>query len=221
MIENSEKIRELKEAMRAERDIRIRNRMMAVMGVLKGHSTKTASDFADVDQRSAAVGCQVQRVRHRWTPGRSREGQGFTRKVRSDQEAGRQACRQEHTHPEKAAELDTGEAVHPVQPVQRAQDPATPRVLVQEVGHPVRLGCRRRHCKAVAGRRRRYNIGCKKARADDRGAGRVHISQGRDRRTEAVVARREFRDCQPARQEGPDRRVRRACGGRNETDAAV
>ena len=54
MIENS-KIRELKEAMRAERDIRIRNRMMAVMGVLKGHSTKTASDFADVDQRTVQL----------------------------------------------------------------------------------------------------------------------------------------------------------------------
>ena len=31
MIKNSKKIRELKEAMRAERDIRIRNRMMAVL----------------------------------------------------------------------------------------------------------------------------------------------------------------------------------------------
>ncbi|MDE0526168.1 MAG: hypothetical protein OXI27_06190 [Thaumarchaeota archaeon] len=51
MIENSRKIRELKEAMRAERDIRIRNMMMAVMGVLKGHSTRTASDFADMDRR--------------------------------------------------------------------------------------------------------------------------------------------------------------------------
>ena len=43
--ENSKKIRELTEAMHAERDIRIRNRMMAVLGVLKGHSTKIASDF--------------------------------------------------------------------------------------------------------------------------------------------------------------------------------
>ena len=55
MIENSKKIRELKEAMRAERDIRIRNRMMAVLGVLKGHSTRTASDFADVDQRTVQL----------------------------------------------------------------------------------------------------------------------------------------------------------------------
>ena len=38
-----------------ERDIRIRNRMMAVLGVLKGRSTKIASDFADVDQRTAQL----------------------------------------------------------------------------------------------------------------------------------------------------------------------
>ena len=55
MIENSRKIRELKEAVRAERNIRIRNRMMAVMGVLKGHSTRIASDFADVDQRTVQL----------------------------------------------------------------------------------------------------------------------------------------------------------------------
>ena len=52
MDENSRKIRELVEAMRAERDIQIRNRMMVVLGVLKGHSTRIASDFADVDQRT-------------------------------------------------------------------------------------------------------------------------------------------------------------------------
>ena len=55
MDENSKKIRELTEAMHAERDIRIRNRMMAVLGVLKGYSTKIASDFADVDQRTVQL----------------------------------------------------------------------------------------------------------------------------------------------------------------------
>ena len=55
MNENSKKIRELTEAMHAERDIRIRNRMMAVLGVLKAHSTKIASDFADVDQRTVQL----------------------------------------------------------------------------------------------------------------------------------------------------------------------
>ena len=55
MDENSKKIRELTEAMHAERDIRIRNRMMAVLGVLKGHSTRIASDFADVDQRTVQL----------------------------------------------------------------------------------------------------------------------------------------------------------------------
>ena len=55
MDENSKKIRELAEAIRAERDIRIRSRMMAVLGVLKGHSTRIASDFADVDQRTVQL----------------------------------------------------------------------------------------------------------------------------------------------------------------------
>ena len=55
MDENSKKIRELTEAMHAERDIRIRNRMMAVLGVLKGHSTGIASDFADVDRRTVQL----------------------------------------------------------------------------------------------------------------------------------------------------------------------
>ena len=49
------KIRELTEAMHAENDARIRNRIMAVRGVLKGHTTKTASDFADVDQRTVQL----------------------------------------------------------------------------------------------------------------------------------------------------------------------
>ena len=41
--------------MSAERDIRIRNRMMAVLWVLKGYSTKIASDFTDVDQRTVQL----------------------------------------------------------------------------------------------------------------------------------------------------------------------
>ena len=46
------KIRELKEAMRAERDIKTRNRMMAVRGVLKGHTTHDIADIMDVNQRT-------------------------------------------------------------------------------------------------------------------------------------------------------------------------
>ena len=38
-----------------QRDIRIRNRMMAVLGALKSHSTRIASDFADVDQRTVQL----------------------------------------------------------------------------------------------------------------------------------------------------------------------
>ena len=41
--------------MHAERDTRIRSRMMVVLGVLKGHSTRIASDFADVDRRTVQL----------------------------------------------------------------------------------------------------------------------------------------------------------------------
>ena len=167
------------------------------------------------------MGGAVRRGRHRWPPGRSRKGKASTRGVRADQETGRQACRQEHAHPQKASELDTRETERQVQPVQRAQDPAPPRVLVQEVCYHVCLGSRRRRGKAVAGRRRRHDIVGKKARIRSRGAGRVHISQNGDERKEAVVARRGTRGRNQARQEGQDRRVRRACRGRNPADAAV
>ena len=43
MDETDKKIRELTEAMHAERDIRIRNRMMAVRGILAGYPTKDAA----------------------------------------------------------------------------------------------------------------------------------------------------------------------------------
>ena len=55
MDETDKKIRELTEAMHAERDIRIRNRMMAVLGVFKGHPTGIASDFADVDRQTVQL----------------------------------------------------------------------------------------------------------------------------------------------------------------------
>ena len=74
--------------------------------------------------------------------------------------------------------------------MQRAQDPAPPRVPVQEVCYHVCLGSRLRCGKAVAGRLRRHAIVGKKARIRSRGAGRVHIHQDWDKRKEAVVARR-------------------------------
>ena len=100
MDETGKKIRDLTEAMRAEQDARIRNRMMAVRGILE---TKDAALRRRGPAHGPAVGGAVRRGRHRWPPGRSR-----TRGVRADQETGRQACRQEHAHPEKAAKLDTG-----------------------------------------------------------------------------------------------------------------
>ena len=108
MDETDKKIRELTEAMRAEQDARIRNRMMAVRGILAGYPTKDAAYFADVDRRTIQL--WVARFDEggigglRDAPGR---GKASTRGVRVDQETGRQACRQEHAHPEKAAKLDT------------------------------------------------------------------------------------------------------------------
>ena len=106
MDENSRKMRELAEAMRAEQDARIRNRMMAVRGIPhKGRGVFRRRGPA----HGPAVGGAVRRGRHRWPPGRSRKGKASTRGVRADQETGRQACRQEHAHPEKAVKLDTRE----------------------------------------------------------------------------------------------------------------
>ena len=54
-MDKNDKMRKLKEAMRTETDVRTRSRMMAVLGVLRGHSTGTASDFADVDRRTVQL----------------------------------------------------------------------------------------------------------------------------------------------------------------------
>ena len=115
--------------MHAERDIRIRNRMMAVLGILKCYSTRIASDFADVDRRTVQL--WVARFDEDGIDGlRDAPGRGRTSRTRYGltQETGRQACRQEHAHPQKAAKLDTRETRCQVQSVQRAQDPALPRV---------------------------------------------------------------------------------------------
>ena len=90
---------EATESMHAEKDIRIRNRMMAVLGVLKGHLTGTASDFADVDQRTVQL--WVARFNEGGTSGLgcSRKGQGFTRRIRANQEACRQARGQKRASP--------------------------------------------------------------------------------------------------------------------------
>ena len=78
MDETDKKIRELTEAMRAEQDARIRNRMMAVRGILAGYPTKDAAYFADVDRRTVQL--WVARFDEGGIcglPGRSRQGQGF------------------------------------------------------------------------------------------------------------------------------------------------
>ena len=55
MGENSKKILELTEAMRAEQDARIRNRMMAVRGIFAGYPTKDVAYFADAGRRTVQL----------------------------------------------------------------------------------------------------------------------------------------------------------------------
>ena len=120
MNESSKKIQELTEAMRAEKDIRIRSMMMAVLGVLEGHYTRTASDFADVDRRTAQL----------WTVRFDESGIGglwdalgkgrvsCARYGRIKRLADRLAAK--NTNPEKSAELDTRQDTCQVQTVQYA-----------------------------------------------------------------------------------------------------
>ena len=142
MDENSKRIRELTEAMHAESDIRIRNRMMAVLGVLKGRSTKIASDFADVDQRTVQLWVArfdaggISGLRD--APGRGRASRSMCGRIRrlTDRLAGKNMLT-----PRKLRNWIRGKRYR-IQPVQRAQDPAPPRVLVQEVCYHVCLGSR-------------------------------------------------------------------------------
>ena len=218
--ENGGKIRELTGVMRAEKDIGIRNGAMAVLGV-RGHSTETASDFADADRRTVqlwAAGFNEGGIGGlRDVPGRSgasRAGYGRIGRL-ADGPAGRNV-----PAPGKLRNRIRGRT-HVGYGLRCARDPALPRVPVQGVSYPVLFGCRRRHGRVVAGRRRRHGIWCKEARVYDRGAGRVHISQDGDGRREAGVARRGSRDRLQGWREGPGRRVWRAYGGRNRANAVV
>ena len=49
------KIQELTGAIRAEKNTKVQNRMIAVRGVLKGHSTKDIADVMDVEQRTVQL----------------------------------------------------------------------------------------------------------------------------------------------------------------------
>ena len=223
MDETDKKIRELTEAMHAERDIRIRNRMMAVRGILAGYPIKDAAYFADVDRRTVQL--WVARFDEggigglRDAPGRGRPpraGYGRIRKL-----AGRLAGKNMLT-PRKLrnwirGKLNARYSLCSVRRILRFLGFSSKRSTTD-----VRLGSRLRCGKAVAGRRRRHDIvGQKGADLRSRGAGRVHISQNGDERKEAVVAHRGTRGRNQARQEGQDRRVRRACRGRDPADAAV
>lgn len=147
---------------------------MVVLGVLRGHSTKTTSDFADVDRHTVQL--WVTRFSEggisglRDAPARCKISSAWYGWIR------RPACQQEHVHPKKAAELNTRQNACQIQPVQHAQGPVLPRIFIQEISYPVCFGYRCQHGKVMAGRCRRRNIGGKKAFAYDSDAERTYIS---------------------------------------------
>ena len=142
MDETDKKIRELTEAMRAEQDAGICSRMMAVRGILAGYPTKDAAYFADVGRRTVQL--WVARFDEggigglRDAPGRGRPpraGYGRIRKL-ADRLAGKNMLT-----PRKLRNWIRGK-LNARYSLQRAQDPALPRVLVQEVCYHVCLGSR-------------------------------------------------------------------------------
>ena len=222
MDETDKKIRELTEAMRAEQDARIRNRMMAVRGILAGYPTKDAAYFADVDRRTVQL--WVARFDEggigglRDAPGRGRPpraGYGRIRKL-ADRLAGKNMLTPRKLRNWIRGKLNARYSLCSVRRILRFLGFSSKRSTTG-----VRLGSRLRCGKAVAGRRRRHDIVGKKAWIRSRGAGRVHIHQDWDKRKETAVARRGTRGRNQARQEGQDHRVRHACRGRNPADAAV
>ena len=208
--------------MHAERDIRIRNKMMAVRGILAGYPTKDAAYFADVDRRTVQLWVArfdeggIGGLRDASGRGRPpRAGYGRIRKL-----AGRLAGKNMLT-PRKLRNWIRGKlnARYSLCSVRRIL-----RLLGFSSKKSATMYASAADSDAVrqwAGRRRRHDIVGKKARIRSRGAGRVHIHQDWDngrklwsRVGEPVAVIRHG-------QEGQDRRVRRACRRRNQADAAV
>ena len=223
MDETDKKIRELTEAMRAEQDARIRNRMMAVRGILAGYPTKDAAYFADVDRRTVQL--WVARFDEggigglRDAPGSGRASRARYGRIRklADRLAGKNMLTPRKLRNWIRGRLDARYSLCSVRRILRFLGFSSKRSATMYASAAGADAVR----QWQAGRCHRHDIGGKKAQIYDRGAGRVHISQNGDERKEAVVARRGSSDCQQAWQEGQNHRVRRACRGRDQADAAV
>ena len=222
MDENSKKIRELTEAMHAERDIRIRNRMMAVLGVLKGHSTRIASDFADVDRRTVQL--WVARFDEggigglRDAPGRGRPpraGYGRIRKL-ADRLAGKNMLTPRKLRNWIRGRLDARYSLCSV------------RRILSFFGFSSKRSATMYASAAGADVVRQWQAGAAGTTSGAKRRGFTIVLQD-----ESIFLRTETNgrklwsrvggssDCQQAWQEGQDHRVRRACRGRDQSDAAV
>ena len=222
MDETDKKIRELTEAMHAERDIRIRNRMMAVRGILAGYPTKDAAYFADVDRRTVQL--WVARFDEggigglRDAPGRGRPpraGYGRIRKL-ADRLAGKNMLT-----PRKLRNWIRGK-------LNARRSLCSVRRILRFLGFSSKRSATMYASAADSDAVRQWQAGA---------TGTISWAK---RRGFAVVVQDESifirigtngrklwsrvggtRGRNQARQEGQDRRVRRACRRRNQADAAV
>ena len=222
MDENSKKIRELTEAMHAERDIRIRNRMMAVLGVLKGHSTKIASDFADVDQRTVQL--WVARFDEggigglRDAPGRGRASRAKYGRIRklADRLAGKNMLTPRKLRNWIRCRLDARYSLCSV------------RRILRSLGFSSKRSAAMYASAADADSVRRWQAGATGTISGAKRRGFTIVVQDESIFLRTGTNGRKLwsrvggsSDCQQARQEGQDHRVRHACRGRNPADAAV
>ena len=177
--------------MRAEQDARIRNRMMAVRGILAGYPTKDAAYFADMDRRTA----QLWAARFdeggigglRDAPGRGRPpraGYGRIRKL-ADRLAGKNMLTPRKLRNWIRGRLDAKYSLCSVRRILRFLGFSSKRSATMYASTAGADAVRQWQAGATG-----TISGAKKAQIYDRGAGRVHISQNGDERKEAVVARR-------------------------------
>ena len=205
-----------------QRDIRIRNRMMAVLGVLKGHPTRIAPDFVDVDRRTVQL----------WAVRFDEGGIGGLR----DAPCRGRASRARYGRIRKLADRLAGKNM------------LTPRKLRNQIRW--RLDARYSLCSVRRILRfpgfsfkRSATMYASATDADSvrqRQAGVTGTISGAKRHGFTIVVQDESiflrtgtngrklwsrvggsSDCQQVRQEGQDHRVRHACRGRNPADTAV
>ena len=222
MDETDKKIRELTEAMRAEQDAKICNRMIAVRGILAGYPTKDAVYFADVDRRTVQL--WVARFDEggigglRDAPGRGRPPRARYGRIRklADRLAGKNMLTPRKLRNWIRGKLNARYSLCSVRRILRLLGFSSKRSTTEYASAADSDAVRQWQAGATGtiswAKRRGFAV-----MVQDES---IFIRIGTNGR-EAVVARRGTRGRNQARQEGQDRRVRRACRRRNQTDAVV